>query len=721
MFIVGSVAWPSAQGKIWPAVTNVLLSHAHTSCTFCSPADPALWPDVAACYPPDRRYFATQQLTRETVSSALSELLMAGCSKAGISLDEHPVSIVTLPAQTAMPFAKDVFVLPDSGAGLSVPLIIETHAGANKEHHSNKGRVSSDNEIRQQMECVSLNVASFLKGLRVRGRYYSFGEFSSRVSRRCMGLARNSSDTSETGPGSVEAIVVLLDRALDLVSPTHHNKCVLDQLYRSLLVPCSNSADTNKNDRMLVSENSLISLLRSCGGRSPDHLSSDSFGTPNELDMWETLLMNEKSVAMQMLRRKLIDKLRKAGGKPDELLSSNLGKDTADQVETLAEALTNTESTGRGSEQNEDALADIARGVVSVEATAKRERWSETEGAEKTLKLIIGGIKDTLQEATEQQSQHPFAGASLLGSGGSSRRGENAGDSISDEVLETEMEAAWDQVLAGIPNLTASMVESCKECNTSESFEKRVIGWLLKHTPAPGMVLMAASLLAPARCGVPQGQRVLAEQRLASDYIAVCNAMAAESSSRQERLSHEAMAEQWATRTMDMVGEVAVGRGQRSRATTLWRNIVGLSHGLDDIYTPLVGRIAADVLTGGACADLKHAEQGMGVAAAANLLKGIGRRFLSGASSAASGNAGEGALLSTGSSYQHQSQQSGGDGGGAGDVAANCNTVIFFVVGGITFEEAAAVTAAAHQFGGGRRVLVGGTGICDVSSVLLDV
>ncbi|KAJ2854098.1 hypothetical protein GGI22_004614 [Coemansia erecta] len=569
MFIVGSVAWPSARGNVWSAITGVLLNHAYSSCTFCSLADPTLWPDIAACYPPDKRYFATQQLTAETVSLVLSELLIAGCTRAGISADQHPVSIVTLPAQISMPLAKDMFVLPDAGSGLSVTRIIETQVGGIKEHHGNTGQLPQDGEIRQQMERVSLNIVSFLKSLRVRGRFYSFGEFSSRVSRRCIGLARNVSDSSEGGSGSEEAMVVLLDRALDLVSGPL------------------------------------------------ERLQDVSHGNPGALDMWETLLMNEKPVAMQILRRRLINDLQRVGGTLDEALSSSRGKVTVDQLETLVNALADIGSIERGKEPNEDALVDVARGILSVEAAAKREHWSEIEGAEKTLKLIIGGIKDTLQEATDQQHHRPFAGASLLGSGS-----ENANDSVSDDVLETEMAAAWDQVLAGIPKLTASMIEHCKGYDADEPFEKRVVGWLLKHTPAPGMITMAASLLSPARCGVPQGQRMLAEQRLASDYVAVCNAMAAENSN-QRRSSYEVMAEQWATRTMDMVGNVAVGRGQRSRATQ-WRNLVGLSHGLDGVYSPLVGRIAADVLTGGTCPDLKHAEQGKGVAAAANLLKGIG-------------------------------------------------------------------------------------------------
>ncbi|KAJ2751275.1 hypothetical protein H4S06_004176 [Coemansia sp. BCRC 34490] len=305
------------------------------------------------------------------------------------------------------------------------------------------------------------------------------------------------------------------------------------------------------------------------------------------------------------------------------------------KLKTLADLLANAESTASGFEESDYALINITRSIVSVEAAAKREHWSEIEGAEKTLKLIVGGIKDTLQESVDQPQQQPqhslaFSGASLLGSR-NKRRGENANDGVSDQILETEMAAAWDQVIAGIPRLAPSMVDGCVKANAEEkTFEKRVAGWLLKHTPAPGMILMAASLLSPARCGIPDGQRALAEQRLVGDYIAVWNAMAARESSsssrqqQQQQLNHEAAAERWAARVMDVVEDVVVGHGQRGKATPQWREIVGLSQGFDDIYTPLFGRVAADVLNGGACTDLKHAEHGMGVAAAANLLKGLG-------------------------------------------------------------------------------------------------
>ncbi|KAJ2334576.1 hypothetical protein GGH92_008279 [Coemansia sp. RSA 2673] len=119
---------------------------------------------------------------------------------------------------------------------------------------------------------------------------------------------------------------------------------------------------------------------------------------------------------------------------------------------------------------------------------------------------------------------------------------------------------------------------------------------------------------------------------------------------------------------------------------------------MDGVYSPLVARVAEDVLRGVKCADLEYAEQGTAVAAA-NLLKGLGRRFLS----KKPGDVGE-------SSRTDQPR-------GAGEAAVRSAAVVFFVVGGMTFEEAGLVAAAARRHGGARRVLIGSTGVCTVTGV----
>ncbi|KAJ2312286.1 glycine decarboxylase subunit P, partial [Coemansia sp. RSA 2704] len=202
---------------------------------------------------------------------------------------------------------------------------------------------------------------------------------------------------------------------------------------------------------------------------------------------------------------------------------------------------------------------------------------------------------------------------------------------------------------------------------------ERISQYLWQHTPAPGMALMAASLLAPAKTGIPRGQRSLLEQRLASDHAAACSA------SGVKLAVHDA-AGQWARRIVEYADAVAASEGQRN-GLTHWRELASMAMGSDGAYASLLERVASDVLGGGRCADLEHAEQGAAIAAA-NLLKGFGRRFL----------AGDGPKTDV-------SRQS------AAEAAGAARAVVVFVVGGVTFDEAARVAAVARRLGGERCVL----------------
>ncbi|KAJ2004697.1 hypothetical protein GGI04_002519 [Coemansia thaxteri] len=397
--------------------------------------------------------------------------------------------------------------------------------------------------------------------------------------------------------------------------------------------------------------------------------------------MWETCFEHDKSVALQLIRRSLVGHLAQlnAESKTKGAMPPTTGKVTAEQLQRIIDICQDLDT------DDVQAVLSVAQAVANAEATSGKERWSEIESAEKTIKLVMGGIKDSLGEMV----------------GSSRRSGERA------EVLEAEetqeMDAAWNQLLAAIPALSPGMLEACaSEEPESLALEALTRRWLWRHTPAPGMVLMAASLLAPTKAGIPAGQRARVEQRLVDDYAAVFQAVARGHKGAWSAGAAQGAAQRWAARVVEYAGLVAVSEGQRSRVAQ-WRELVGLSRGMDGVYSPLCARVASDVLRGDSgCADLEHAEQGTAVAAA-NLLKGLGvnahirRRFLSGKPAAGA---------SDGPSSTDQLPPRG-----AGEAAARSATVLFFVVGGITFEEAALVAAAARQHGGARRVLVGGTSI----------
>ncbi|KAJ1866065.1 hypothetical protein LPJ78_002161 [Coemansia sp. RSA 989] len=379
------------------------------------------------------------------------------------------------------------------------------------------------------------------------------------------------------------------------------------------------------------------------------------------MDMWDALLMQSRPVALQLLRKALADELAAICNSPEEAAAPAHGRVTAEQLQTMIDAY----RAQPASSSYNGALAEIAQAVVTSEKTGSDDHWKEIEGAEKTLKLVIGGIKDSLPE-TAQVKGSPDAG-------------------FSSNALEEEMCAAWDQVLTAIPTLTSSMLshfpttEAAAIADADADAERYVSQYLWQHTPAPGMVLMAASLLAPSKVGIPAEQRLLIEQRLSSDCSAVLNIL---------NWMHLDMDGRWAKQVTNYANSVATSEGQRSRLK-YWHELVGMSLGSSEAYSSLLERVASNVLSGSSeCADLEHAEQGS-VVAAANLLKGLGRRFL----------AGDG--TSTADVSRH----------GAGDAAKASRVVVVFVVGGITFDEAARVAAVGRQLGGMRTVLVGGTTI----------
>ncbi|KAJ2453925.1 hypothetical protein EV183_001881 [Coemansia sp. RSA 2336] len=682
LFMVGTVSWPQT---VWPAIAAVLAKNAFSSCTLCVATPEETWGSIAAAYPPSADSIA-QPLTRSNVMLALEKLLCCGQEQAGdrvptfITSESVFVKCVPLLATAAM--SDGAFVLPDAydirpayehssvqpnGDGWGSFLAKERPA-----RHG--GGEAADADLRQQIERLSLNLVTLMSGLGVHGQFYSLGDTACRVARRCTGITRNIRSRGSPVGSYEQATVVLVDRTADLVAPLHHNQHLLDQLYRAL--PPNALASGNSSDRIVTSSSkqddlasaeslggsSLLSLIRQC-----ELNDNSSTGAQSKIDMWDTLLMQSRPVALQLLRKALADELAAISNNPEEAATTAHGRVTSEQLQAMIDAY----RAQPASPSYNGALADIAQAIVTSEKTGSDDHWKEIEGAEKTLKLVIGGIKDSLPE-TAQATGSPDAG-------------------FSSSALEEEMCAAWDQVLTAIPPLASSMLSRFPTTEAATladaDAERYVSQYLWQHTPAPGMVLMAASLLAPSKGGIPAEQRLLIEQRLSSDCSAVLNLLS---------WTHLDMAGRWAKQVTNYANLVAASEGQRSRLKH-WRELAGMSLGSSEAYSSLLERVASSVLSGSSeCADLEHAEQGS-VVAAANLLKGLGRRFLAG----------------DGTGTADVSRQ------GAGEAAKASRVVVVFAVGGITFDEVARVAAAGRQLGGMRAVLVGGTTISSAANCAL--
>ncbi|KAJ2774518.1 hypothetical protein IWQ56_000544 [Coemansia nantahalensis] len=654
LFLVGAANWPQAA---WPAVAQTLRGSAYASCTLCVATPEATWGDVAAAWPPPGDGLR-QPLNRSGVVAALEAAMVQG--RRGSALDAASVAdgaatVATAPLLAAMPLADDLFVMPDTSHIFP--------ALARRDGPDAAG-------ARQQIEQLALNVVSLVRGLGLRGNFYSLGDTARRAARRCAGISQSAGGAG-AADGLRDAVVVLVDRTADLVAPMRHGGHLLDDMYRALptyhagsgsgsdrLVLARSAPDVEGDDELpdVLPGHSLLGLLRSCqqqGG--PDRRPS--------VDLWETMLMQDKPMALQVLRSGLARGLAATGSDTPVDPELTRGRASAEQLQALVDA----SRIWRQVMEECGALVEVAQAVASTERVAQDERWKEIEGAEKPLTLVIGGIKDALADA---------------------RVPGDDGTAAEDEIC-----AVWDQVLAAIPPLVPSMVELTIQANSCASRDELlgyVPGWLWRHTPAPGMILMAASLLAPTDVGVPPGQRLAAEQRLQADFATVCRAVASVCADAPAVQAAADAGRQWARRTMDAACAVAVGEGQR-RGLAHWRDLATMAAGGGGAYAGLLARIAADVLGGSSrCADLEHAEQSAALAAA-GLLRGFGQRLLSGDRSSPSG-------------------------AGAGEAARKSSTVVFFVVGGVTFAEAASVAAAARQYAGARRVIVGGTTIASVGS-----
>ncbi|KAJ2711956.1 hypothetical protein H4R19_002998, partial [Coemansia spiralis] len=446
LFLVGAASWPQTA---WPEVAQTLRGTAYASCTLCVATPEATWGDVAAAWPP--RDDLRQPLNRSGVVAALAAAMRQG--QRGSALEEarianDTVAVVTAPLLAAMPLADDLFVTPD--ASHIFPAIAQKEAAGG---------------ARQQIEQLALNLASVVRGLGLRGSFYSLGDTARRTARRCAGISQNV-DSAGAADGLRDAVVVLVDRTADLVAPMRHGGHLLDDMYRALpplpaagsdrLVIAPDVPDSECDSELpaILPGQSLLGLLRPCQQGSADRQPS--------VDLWEAMLMQDRPVALQVLRSGLARGLASS----DTAVAPELtrGRATAEQLQALADACRS-----RPQAMAEcGSLVEAAQAVVSTERAAQDGRWKEIEGAEKTLALVIGGIKDALADARVPSDNDNDDGA--------------ADD---DEIC-----AAWDQVLAAIPPLVPAMVESCIQAGSE--LRERVPEQLWRHTPAPGMILMAA-------------------------------------------------------------------------------------------------------------------------------------------------------------------------------------------------------------------------------------
>ncbi|KAJ2847708.1 hypothetical protein J3B02_004108, partial [Coemansia erecta] len=206
-----------------------------------------------------------------------------------------------------------------------------------------------------------------------------------------------------------------------------------------------------------------------------------------------------------------------------------------------------------------------------VQEVAANCRWRETQAAEKTLALVLAS--------------------------------------------ENDADAAWDHVLTAIPPLAQEMIP---DPATHTGSMNDVLRILVANTPAPGMLVMAASLLSYRRLGFPQTQRALAIRRLVSDYASVAGYSISDSNDAAAT-NGGSDAWRWASWLVERAAVLA--EGSRDHQPGL-----NIDFEIESSFMPLFPRIAADIASGRQvkCAQLELAERGGATGTAASLLKGLG-------------------------------------------------------------------------------------------------
>ncbi|PIA15434.1 hypothetical protein COEREDRAFT_16122, partial [Coemansia reversa NRRL 1564] len=242
LFLVGATSWPRIA---WSAIAHVLTSHSYLSCTLCLASPEEMWGSISAAFPPKEGTIQLP-LTCASVTKALTYLLRSGQQnyddRAALDLiDANAVSVCTMPLMAATSLPENMFVMPDTS---HIFPKLAKDIGESKSENDGlttflsksqwRGESTIDADSRQQIEQLSLNIMSLVRGLGLRGKFYSLGDTSRRAARRCAGISRSIDSTSSQNEQQKDAVVVLIDRTVDLVAPTHHSSNMLDQIYRAL-------------------------------------------------------------------------------------------------------------------------------------------------------------------------------------------------------------------------------------------------------------------------------------------------------------------------------------------------------------------------------------------------------------------------------------------------------------------------------------------------------
>ncbi|KAJ3290430.1 Sec1 domain-containing protein 2 [Borealophlyctis nickersoniae] len=280
-----------------------------------------------------------------------------------VPADDLIVSVEHRPLICSM-ITNDFFVIPSPSVFPSLDQAEGTPLRTSAEDLS-RPSVSYESNIRQ----LAFSLIAVLDTLGLRDELFALGETSKQLA-RCI-VAQSSSSARRKAEGSIA--VVLIDRTLDLVSPTMHTDNLLDQMYTVLPRITPTSLDLAVAPELLLSD--------------PEFQSTH--GCDEEtMDLFNVLTVLAQKDSLVVVRKRLLDLISQE--QIDFKAPRILGKVTLPQLQKFLAPFRGVESV---LEKRASVLQVLAAAIQTLEDSAKT-RWDELTGIEKIMLFSLSETSD---------------------------------------------------------------------------------------------------------------------------------------------------------------------------------------------------------------------------------------------------------------------------------------------------------------------------------------
>ncbi|KAJ3330908.1 Sec1 domain-containing protein 2 [Blyttiomyces sp. JEL0837] len=359
-------------GRHATLVNKILQEHAYEECRLVATGmteqlhanELDMEPDLAAAY---EAYLGIQSGYFTRVSSTVYDWMVESWDKHGQPFDSDVhVAVEHLPIICAM-LTNDFFTIPSTDS-MFPSLHAHSHTPVVK---SLEAPTSYDRQTRQ----LAFSLCSLLEALDLKEEFFVLGDQSKQVARCAMAQSMNSPRRKSEN----NVAVILVDRTLDLATPSGHTDNLVDHMYRLLRRPGESSDLAVPADVLLSDAQDGLDFVNL------------SFAHGADTDCVEllTVLTNlAQKDALVVVRKRLVDLIAKEApaSKPKVL-----GKVTVQQMEKLL-------SVFKGDEivlAKHGALLQSVAAAVEAMKVGSMCSWEDLVSVEKVVALTLAETGDS--------------------------------------------------------------------------------------------------------------------------------------------------------------------------------------------------------------------------------------------------------------------------------------------------------------------------------------